>query len=74
MVKDLGMNLEDALGYVTSHVAEALDLYPEKGCIKEGADADMLLFTEQLDLHTVIARGAVMMEGGVLKRKGTYER
>lgn len=33
----------------------------------------MLLFTEQLDLHTVIARGAVMMEGGVLKRKGTYE-
>lgn len=74
MVKDLGMPLEDALGYVTSHVAEALDMYPEKGCIKEGADADMLLFTEQLDLHTVIARGAVMMEGGVLKRKGTYER
>lgn len=73
MVRDLGMGLADALGYVTSHVAEALDMYPKKGCIKEGADADMLLFTEQLDLHTVIARGAVMMEEGVLKKKGTYE-
>ena len=67
------MPLEDALGYVTSHVAEALDMYPKKGCIKEGADADMLLFTEHLDLHTVIARGTVMMEGGVLKKMGTYE-
>lgn len=74
MVKGLGMALEDALGYVTAHVAEALDIYPKKGCIAEGADADILLFTEELELHTVIARGAVMMEAGALKKKGTYEK
>lgn len=74
MVKEQGMKLEHALGYMTSHVAEALDLYPRKGCIKEGSDADLLLFSKELELDSVIARGAVMMEAGALKRKGIYEK
>lgn len=74
MVQRLGLPLEEALTYVTSNVAEALEIDGRKGCVKEGADADVLLLTKELELHTVIARGRVMMEAGQIKVKGTYER
>lgn len=74
MVQGLDIPLEEALTYVTSNVAESLDIGGEKGCVKEGADADVLLMTPELELHTVIARGQVMMKEGVVKVKGTYER
>lgn len=74
MVKELGFPLEEALTYMTSNVAKSLGLYPQKGCVKEGADADILLLTRDLELNTVIAKGEIMMEDGVLKKKGTYEK
>lgn len=74
MVQKLGLPLEEALTYVTSNVAESLDINGRKGCVKEGADADVLLLTKELELHTVIARGRIMMEAGQIKVKGTYER
>lgn len=73
MVKDLGMSLDMALGFVTSHAARALGIYPGKGCVQEGADADLLLLTRELKLHSVIARGKIMMRDGLLLKKGTYE-
>ena len=74
MVKELGFGLEEALPYVTSHVAEALGLGSVKGYVREGQDADLLLLTPQMELRGVIARGAVMMEEGELKQWGTYEK
>lgn len=73
MVKELGFALEEALPYVTSQVAEALGIFPQKGCIREGADADFLLLSKDLELSGVIAGGTVLMEGGLVKRRGTYE-
>lgn len=73
MVKDLGMSLDMALSFVTSHAACALGIYPGKGCVQEGADADLLLLTRELKLHSVIARGKIMMKDGLLLKKGTYE-
>ena len=74
MVQELDMPLEEALPFMTCNVARALGLYSKKGCIREGADADLLLLDSRMNLHTVIARGAVMMENGHLVKKGTYEK
>ena len=74
MVTELGMPLEDALPYMTSQVAECLGLFPKKGCIRKGADADMLLLGKDMSLDSFIARGQIFMRGGEVIRKGTYEK
>lgn len=74
MVQRLGMPLEETLAYVTVNVAKALGLSEKKGCIKEGADADILLLDKDMNLHTVIGKGSVMMEEYKVIKKGTYEK
>lgn len=74
MVQQYGMPLEEALCFGTSNTAHALELYPRKGHIQVGADADLLLMEENLDLNCVIANGRLMMEDGKLLVKGTYEQ
>ena len=61
MVQVLGMTLEEALPYMTCQVAE-------------GADADLLLFDQDLTLDTYVARGKIFMKHGEVIRKGTYEK
>ena len=67
------MDLSEALPFFTSNVAKALEMYPRKGCIAPGADADLLLIRPDMTLDTVMAGGKVMMAEGNLKKKGTYE-
>lgn len=74
MVKTQKFTLEEALPYVTENVAEALGLSGKKGCISEGADADLLLMDADMNLRTVIARGTVFMDNGLIVKKGTYEK
>ena len=73
-VKHEGMTLEEALPFVTSNVAKALELYPKKGCIAAGSDADLLILNADLTMNGVIAKGAEMMKDGVVIKKGTYEK
>ncbi len=69
-----GLPIEEALNYVSVNVAKSLELYPRKGSISEGADADVLIFNKDLEIDTVIAMGTVMMENKNLCVKGTYEK
>lgn len=64
---------EDMLCLCTINVAKALKLYPQKGIIQEDSDADVLLWDADLRLHTVIAKGEVLMREGTLMKKGLYE-
>ncbi len=73
-VQEEKMELERALAFGTSNVARALELYPKKGALREGSDADVLLMDEGLKLETVIANGVVMMQAGKIIKKGTYEK
>lgn len=73
MVQEHKIKIEEALPFVTSNVAEALGLKDTKGCIKKGADADVLLLNPRLEIDTVIAKGKIMMQGGDVLVKGTYE-
>lgn len=74
LVEKKEMTLEEALSLGTVNVAKALEIYPKKGCVQEGSDADLVILNGDLSMDTVIANGSVMMKDGVVCRKGTYEK
>ncbi len=72
LMQEYDVPMEQALALVTRNVAQALEIAPAKGCIAEGSDADLILLNEDLTFHTVMARGRIMMEEGIVKEKGYY--
>lgn len=69
-----GVSLTDALRTVTANPAALLKL-ARKGRIAEGCDADLVLAdAETLELDTVMAKGRLMISGGEILVKGTFER
>lgn len=72
LIRDLGADISDALRLVTSNPAENLSLR-DKGRIAPGADADLCLFDDRMNLQEVIARGTLLMHEGKIIRKGTFE-
>lgn len=73
MVKQYGFSMEEALTYVSTNPAKAMEIYPQKGCIRPNADADVLLLDKDLRIDTVIARGQIMMQEKKILKKGNYE-
>jgi len=73
LVEQEGLDLDKALCPITRNVAGALKLSDYKGEIKEGLDADMVLLTQDLEIHTVISRGRTMVENKIPKVFGTFE-
>ena len=73
MVTEEGIALETALPFITSNVAKALALYPRKGAVQAGSDADLVLLDQDLNINGVIARGRCMMLDGEVLVKGTFE-
>ena len=65
--------IEKAIRVITSNPAKANGLYPKKGAVKIGSDADILITDKELNIDTVIAKGKVMVENGVVKVFGTFE-
>ena len=59
---------------MTSNVAKGLEIYPRKGSIEEGADADLLLLDDNFDIDTVVANGRVMIENKEILVYGSYEQ
>lgn len=68
-----GIPLETALTFVTSNVAEAIGLYPQKGAVAEGADADFVLLTEKIEISAVIAKGKIVLRDGKPLIRGTFQ-
>lgn len=67
-VRQSGMPLEEVLPLATANTAAALQLRG-KGCIAEGADADLLVLEKDtLDIVHVIARGRHLVDEGRLVR------
>ncbi|MRX52500.1 beta-aspartyl-peptidase [Bacillus idriensis] len=67
------VSLEAALQVITSNPARILKL-KKKGEIRAENDADLVMLDkETLEIDTVIAKGKVMVEGGVPTIKGTFE-
>jgi beta-aspartyl-dipeptidase (metallo-type) len=73
-IKDRIITLEQGLSLITTNPAKALKLYPRKGTIKEGSDADVVLLDSELNINTVIAKGKIMLRNGEAVKKGFFER
>jgi beta-aspartyl-dipeptidase (metallo-type) len=73
LVTECNLPLADALTYITSNVARALEIYPRKGTVTVGGDADIVLLDKDLNVDTVIAKGRKMMTGKDVLVKGMYE-
>ncbi|TZE81372.1 beta-aspartyl-peptidase [Calorimonas adulescens] len=72
MVRD-GMNMSEAVSIITANVAKRLRVYPEKGSISAGSDADIVVLDDSMGIEMVFARGRLMVENGQAVVKGTFE-
>lgn len=67
------MPIETALRPVTSSPAAAIGMYPAKGCVREGSDADLIIMDKDLSILKVFAMGKLAADGGVALLKGAFE-
>lgn len=74
LVREEGLPLAQATQVLTSNVAHLLKLWPRKGGIHVGADADFVVLTPDLTLHQVWARGRLMVDQGRPVVWGTFEQ
>jgi len=65
--------IDQAVRIISTNPAKANGLYPKKGAVKIGSDADILITDKELNIDAVIAKGKVMVENGVVKVFGTFE-
>lgn len=70
MVLDLKIDLEKSLKFFTTNVSKALNIYPQKGVINEGSDADLLIVDSNMNLTSVISNGRLMLDNGEILIKG----
>jgi beta-aspartyl-dipeptidase (metallo-type) len=73
LIVDEGLPPADALRVVTTNVADATGL-ARKGRIAAGLDADLVAFDDDWQIHTVIARGQVMVAAGRPVARGMFDR
>lgn len=74
MIEEKAFSIETAFSFVTKNPASVLGLYPKKGCISEGSDADILIFSDSMNLCDVLANGKWMMKNKGIVAYGTYEK
>lgn len=72
LIGELDVPMTTALSVITRNPAKALQL-PGKGVVEAGADADLNLFDENMNLVHVFAKGRQMMRSGQVVVKGTFE-
>ncbi len=73
LVKEEGLSLSDALKVVTLNTARSLKLYPQKGILQRGSDADIVVLDKDLNIEYVFAKGKCMVREGQIVVKGMFE-
>lgn len=64
LVREEQIPLEQAVRPCTENVARALKLWPRKGCLAAGSDADILLLGEALNVDSLFAGGRLLLRHG----------
>lgn len=70
---ELSAPVEKAIRICGENPARANGLFPKKGCIRPGSDADLVILDEEFLVDTVFVRGQKMVEYGKALVKGTFE-
>jgi beta-aspartyl-dipeptidase (metallo-type) len=65
-VQKEGIPLPQALAVVTRNAADRLGLAKERGILREGAFADLALFTQNLELSDLMAGGKWLLREGIV--------
>lgn len=74
-VLDKKMDFADIIRPVTINPAKVLKLYPQKGCLLPGSDADILVLKQKdLTIHRLIVKGQVAVKGRQAVIKGKFEK
>ena len=69
------MEFPNVIKTVTINPAKVLKLYPQKGCLLPGSDADILVLKEDnLNIYRLLAKGQVVVEDQKAVKKGKYEK
>ena len=74
VVNNCPLSFSEALAPFTMNVARVLGIQVQKGSLSPGADADLMILSDTLDIDTVIARGKIMMQAGEVLVWGPYEK
>lgn len=82
LIKDLragiienNLDLATVIKTVTINPAKVLKLYPQKGCLSIGSDADILVLKEaDLSISHLLAKGQVAVKDQKVVMKGKYEK
>ena len=69
----MGMPFEQALKLLTTTPAVLLGKEGKKGCVAAGADADLLILDENLEITSLLAKGKVALWEKELWMKGRFE-
>ena len=73
-VLDKNFDIGVVLKTVTSNVAKVLKLYPKKGSLSEGSDADILILDkDNFNIDTLMVGGEIFIRDSKVLRKGRYE-
>jgi len=73
MIMIEGIEITDALKILGENQARSLKLYPQKGCLQVGSDADILVLDKELKIEFMLAKGKTMIKNGEIMVKGTFE-
>ena len=73
LLVEMGMPLEEVIKLLTSTPAKMIAKEGIKGCIAPGADADLLVLDENLDVNSLFAKGKTAMLNGKVLMKGRFE-
>ncbi len=73
MVCEKHVSLEKALKPFTANPAHVLAMHDRKGHLSAGYDADMILYSENMDISMVFAKGVLAANDGKAVLKGKFE-
>lgn len=73
LVQEAHIDLPEALKIITVNPARSLKLYPKKGILHPGSDADIVVLNDALEIDYVFAKGICLVRKGFPVVKGMFE-